>query len=273
MTGTAVGVTGDVFNNGIGVAGIAGIVPGGLPAGVGVFGLSNAESGVGVQGRIPVGTTANTVAVYGENFSTNPGPGPGGGGFGCYGFSLRGHGIVGATATPGGGAVAGSTNGLAGAFAGIFYGPLVVVGGTKSAAVPHEDGSHRLLYCVESPESWFEDFGNASLVRGSADVKIASDFGAVADMSDYHVFLTPYGNTRGLHVAARTPSGFQVQEHGGGKSDIAFAWRVVAKRKDVTAERLARVVLLPEPLHPTAPPPSSDEPAIVPAPPKETHKH
>jgi len=35
-----------------------------------------------------------------------------------------------------------------------------VIGGPKSAAVPHPDGTLRRLYCVESPESWFEDFGN-----------------------------------------------------------------------------------------------------------------
>jgi hypothetical protein len=275
MSGQALGVSGEAFLNGIGVTGVAGVSVSNLPAGVGVFGQSNADGGIGTQGRIPTGVTANTIGVYGQNLSTNPGAGPGGGGFGCYGFSVAGHGIVGATGTAGGGAVAGSTNGLPGAWAGLFYGPLVVVGGTKSAAVPHDDGAHRLLYCVESPESWFEDFGNASLVRGRAEVQIASDFGAVADMSDYHVFLTPYGNTKGLYVAARTPSGFRVEEHDGGKSEIAFAWRVVAKRKDVTAERLAKVVLPPEPRHPTEPEPLLAEPARVPAPPplKETHKH
>ncbi len=38
--------------------------------------------------------------------------------------------------------------------------------GTKSAAVPHPDGSHRLLYCVEAPEAWFEDFGEGTIGRG-----------------------------------------------------------------------------------------------------------
>ena len=44
-------------------------------------------------------------------------------------------------------------------FAARFDGPVLVngnftaIGGSKSAAVPHPDGTHRRLYCVESPES------------------------------------------------------------------------------------------------------------------------
>ncbi len=202
-------------------------------------------------------------------------PGPGAGGFGCYGFSSLGHGLVGATGTAGGSAVVGATNGVAGAFAGVFFGPLLVVGGPKSAAAPHPDGGHRLLYCVESPESWFEDFGNARLVRGAADIKIDPDFVTVADTSSYNVFLTPYGDSTGLFVAERTPNGFVVEEHNCGTSEIEFAWRVVAKRKDITGERFAKVTLPAEP----PPPPVATEPVegkTVPAPPTKRvrpHKH
>ena len=38
--------------------------------------------------------------------------------------------------------------------------------GLKSAAVPFPDGTWRRLYCMESPENWFEDFGTAQLVKG-----------------------------------------------------------------------------------------------------------
>ena len=64
------------------------------------------------------------------------------------------------------------------AFAAYFTGTTVVsgnfvaTGGTKSAAVKDATGQHRLVYCVESPESWFEDFGEAKLVAGKADVKL-----------------------------------------------------------------------------------------------------
>ncbi len=266
-TGLAAGVIGEAFNNGAGVVGVAGVVIPSLPSGVGVYGHTNANNGVGVRGQIPALDVANTIAVYGANFSTNPGPGSGAGGFGCYGFSALGHGLVGATAVAGGSAVVGATNGVAGAYAGVFYGPLVVVGGPKSAAVRNGDGTHRLLYCVESPESWFEDFGKATLVRGRVTVPIDHEFRAVADLSDYHVFLTPCGNTRGLHVARQTPMAFTVQEHDDGTGELSFCWRLVAKRKDIAAERFAKVVLPKEPLHPTPPAAApASEPPIIAAP-------
>jgi hypothetical protein len=58
-------------------------------------------------------------------------------------------------------------------------GDFTVAGGAKSAAVPHPDGTHRWLYCLESPESWFEDFGRAQLTCGRAEVKIDPDFAAL----------------------------------------------------------------------------------------------
>ena len=255
-----VGVLGTTSSTtGAGVVGFAGLSTF-VPTNVGVYGRASADFGMGVRGQIPVSTGASTIAVYGENFSSNAGPGPGAGGFGVYGYSDKGHGLVGATGTAGGGAVIGSTNSVAGAYAGVFFGPLVVTG-AKSAAVPHPDGSHRLLYCVESPESWFEDFGNATLARGCANVTIDPEFALVADLSDYHVFITPYGSTKGLHVAERTPMGFTVEEHEGGHADIAFAWRLVAKRKDIEGRRLAKVTLPTEPAAPKRPEPEIDAPA------------
>jgi hypothetical protein len=151
----------------------------------GVQGLSHGAHGVygqsrdanGVRGEIPVTSASNTIAVYGLNNSSFAGPGPGAGGFGVYGLSAKGHGLVGATAAPGGAAVVGATNSVPGAWAGAFYGPVAISGdlivfGAKSAAVTHPDSSYRQLYCVESPESWFEDFGTGQLVDGRAEISI-----------------------------------------------------------------------------------------------------
>ena len=125
-----------------------------------------------MRAEVPSIATDNAIAMYALNYSTYTGGGPGAGGFAIYGLSAKGHGLVGATAAAGAAAVVGATNGVAGAYAAAFYGPVIVggdftvVGGAKSAAVPHPDGSHRRLYCVESPESWFEDFG-----RGRAGLR------------------------------------------------------------------------------------------------------
>jgi hypothetical protein len=127
--------------------------------------------------------------------------------------------------------------------------------GAKSAAVPHPDGSHRLLYCVESPESWFEDFGKADLDCGKADVTIDPNFAAVADLSDYHVLVTMYDQHQMLMVGNQTPQGFRVTaENANATTNGKFSWRVVAKRKDIVGERLAKITIPPEPRLPSVGP-------------------
>jgi hypothetical protein len=130
--------------------------------------------------------------------------------------------------------------------AGNFSGPVGIEGdltvfGAKSAAVRHHDGSHRKLYSLESPESWFEDFGEAELVNGKVRVDLDPDFAALVDNTAYHVFLTPYGDCNGLYASGRNKSGFDVAEIKNGGSRVRFSYRIVAKRKDIVAERLARV--------------------------------
>jgi hypothetical protein len=122
---------------------------------------------------------------------------------------------------------------------------MVLPGNTKSAAVPHPDGTLRRLYALESPESWFEDFGRGEVVDGRAEVRLDGDFTAVVDTEDYYVFLTPEGDSRGLYVSARTPQGFEVREQQDGASALSFSYRVVARRKDVQAERLQVVEVAP----------------------------
>jgi hypothetical protein len=223
--------------------------------------LGETTSGIGVQGAVMASSGANAIAVYGLNNSSYAGPGPGAGGFGVYGLSIKGHGLVGATASAGAAAVVGATNGVDGAYAAAFYGPVIVggpftvVGGAKSAAVPHPDGSHRRLYCMESPESWFEDFGKGQLECGRADVQIDPDFAAVVCLDDYHVFLTQFDHND-LAVTEQTPRGFRVE----GKDPTSctrFSWRVVAKRRDITGERLAAVTIPPEPALPPPPMPNA----------------
>ena len=224
--------------------------------GVGVKGES--RGGIGVLGQIPATSNANGTAVYGQNFSNYTGPGPGAGGFAVYGLSAKGHGLVGATAAAGGAAVVGASNGVAGAFAAAFYGSVIVggdftvVGGAKSAAVPHPDGSHRRVYCVESPESWFEDFGRGQLVNGAAEIRFDPDFAAIVNLDEYHVFLTAHSDHDGLHVSDHRREGFEVRARGG-SSCASFSWRVVARRRDIAGPRLATVEIPPEPQLPNVP--------------------
>ncbi len=251
-------------------------------SGYGVFGTSS--GGVGVEGD-----SQNSAGVIGRaTAANNASPGVIGSatkGYGVFGYSSNSNGIAGQSGTSAGGCVgfAGAPGGygiyggtaVAGGYAGGFAGPVLVVGnftatgGAKSAAVPHPDGTHRRLYCLECPESWFEDFGKGRLVNGRAEVKLDADFTALVHGEDYHIFLTPRGDSNGLYVSGLTSSGFEVREQKGGASSLDFDYRVVAKRKDIPAPRMEKVKL-PEPLKelvkPELPkPPETPRPAVTPA--------
>jgi hypothetical protein len=275
--GSQFGVVGTLAGSGNAGAGVIGVgtanSPGVIGQNISGIGLrAESSSSFGVFGGIPATSNANTIAIYAQNYSTYAGSAPGAGGFAIYGLCANGHGLVGATAATGASAVVGATNGVPGAFAAAFYGPVVVggdftvVGGAKSAAVPHPDGSHRRLYCLESPESWFEDFGTGHLDCGRADVAIDPDFAALVDLTDYHIFLTMRDGHHLLSVLNQTTNGFTVEANravaalmGKRETDLSgtFSWRIVAKRKDITSARLAPVTI---PREPTLPPPMADLP-------------
>jgi len=117
----------------------------------------------------------------------------------------------------------------------------LVVNGTKSAAIPDGEGGYRLVFCVEAPESWFQDFGSARIVGGRVTVPLDPRFASAVLTDEYHVVLTDYGNQNsGLYVSQRTPTSFEVRATVD-KDQVTFGYMVVAKRKDVPQGRMPRV--------------------------------
>ncbi|MCA1667768.1 MAG: hypothetical protein LC793_10340, partial [Thermomicrobia bacterium] len=260
-SGSTHGVIGSGANGGAGVFGINSNA-----VGIGVQGFNdhgpavqgNTSEGMGVKGIAGTtgygvaGTSASGIGVYGTTGGTGLVAG-------LYGASSTAYGIIGSTTasgysgltaitgTPGVAALA-ATSTVSSAFAAYFSGFTYVQGnfavtGNKSAAVMHPDGTYRLLYCVESPEAWFEDFGEATLVGGKAEVKLDPDFAALVLTTDYHVFPVSHdAASKGLAVIARRADGFTVAEHSDGTSAGTFSWRVVAKRKDNPGKRLEKFV-------------------------------
>jgi hypothetical protein len=104
------------------------------------------------------------------------------------------------------------------------------------------NGRKVLLYGVGATEIWFEDFGSGVLAAGTATVPLDPVFAetANADMQ-YYVFLTPRGDCEGLYLATQSPTGFEVRELRGGKSDVPFDYRIVAHRKGWEDVRLTDV--------------------------------
>ena len=108
--------------------------------------------------------------------------------------------------------------------------------------IANSDGRRVSLYAVRSPENWFEDAGSGQLSKGSARIELDPTFAQTVNTgTEYHVFLTPNGNCKGLYVSQKTANSFEVHELGGGSSSIAFDYRIMAKRSGYENVRLADV--------------------------------
>jgi hypothetical protein len=119
-------------------------------------------------------------------------------------------------------------------------GHLFCPAGTSTIASVNTGQRQVALYAVESPQNWFEDFGSGQLANGTATVTLDSTFAETVNAaSDYHVFLTPAGDCHGLYVSHKTAAGFEVRELGGGLSNVAFDYRVVALRRGFENVRMA----------------------------------
>jgi hypothetical protein len=98
------------------------------------------------------------------------------------------------------------------------------------------------VYATQSTENWLEDAGAGQLLNGSTRIDLDPTFAQTVNTSvSYHVFLTPKGDCKGLYVSGETAQGFEVHEMGGGLSNIAFDYRIMAKRNGFENVRLADV--------------------------------
>src|SRR5262245_36608340 len=185
---------------------------------VGVLG-ENRGAGAGVQGQNASGTGVGVLGISTAShgmFGISAAPGGfggagNGGGFGLGGFSQVGIGVAGVNVN--GANWAGAFFGANQNAPGLYVTGAFVVQGPKSGAVDTAHHGTRLLYAVESPENWFEDFGRARLEAGHAVVELEAIFReTVSAERQYHVFLTPRGDCQGLYVAGQDGHGFEVRE-------------------------------------------------------------
>lgn len=97
-------------------------------------------------------------------------------------------------------------------------------------------GRELKTYTMQTAEDWFEDAGTAQLSGGAGHVSLDADVAQIVESSaNYHVFLTPDGDCKGLYVAGKTAEGFDVREIGGGKSSVGFEYRIMAIRRNPNA--------------------------------------
>jgi hypothetical protein len=121
-------------------------------------------------------------------------------------------------------------------------GDLTCTGQVKTLATTGGGAQTVETYAMQSAENWMEDFGSGTLERGVAVVKLDQAFAeTVSGTADYHVFITPNGDSKGLYVIGKTTAGFEVHESGGGTSSVSFDYRIVAKRRGYESQRLTDV--------------------------------
>ncbi len=254
FTDSGTAVAGFSNSNGNGVVGSSAAgsgVLGSSQMGAGVAGVSSAVGDPGVYGVTTNPTMETSYGVWGDDPSESSMFNAG-----IFGTSQLGYGVAGISAYVG---VHGATtaNGTAGMFEATLdsgfpfyaYGPdggctldshgNFACGGTSSAMVQLPDQRWVTLSAVESPENWFEDFGSGQLSKGSAEIALDPTFAElVSTGSDYRVFPVPDGDCKGLYIAQKNAMGFVVRELGGGKSSVAFDYRIVARRKGYENVRL-----------------------------------
>ncbi len=248
---TAAGTTLTTSGGVTGVSGTGSITGvSGTGSGYGVYGASSKSYGVYGSGNIGIwgiGNSSGVVAsdgigVYGDAGSTGTTAA------GVYGTSTNGQGVFGDTQNGFGVEGWGNSTTLS---IGVFgHSPNLAVfasgnfgaSGTKSAVVALPDDRVVSLYAMESPENWFEDFGSGKLNDGVATIEIEATFAQTVNTgAEYHVFLTPKGDCKGLYVTNESATGFEVRELSGGQSSVTFDYRIVAKRKGLESLRLEDV--------------------------------
>jgi len=115
--------------------------------------------------------------------------------------------------------------------------------GQVKALVTSKDGARKVeTYATQSAENWMEDYGTGVMERGVSVVKIDPAFAeTISESADYHVFITPRGDSKGLYVINATADRFEVRESGGGTSSLTFDYKIVARRRGYEGERLKDV--------------------------------
>ena len=184
----------------------------------GYTGVSGAGTGYGLYGTA---TNATSYGVYGSGSYGVYGDGSGTTSYGVYGYSSN-IGMFGS-----------------GGYYAVFADGNLGYTGSLTGAVALPDERVVSLYAMQSPENWFEDFGSGQLKDGVATIKLEATFAHTVNTSTaYHVFLTPNGDSKGLYVSQKTATSFEVREQGGGTSNVAFDYRIVAKRRGLESLRL-----------------------------------
>lgn len=269
-TGTGIGVWG--LSTGLGV-GILGVANGESPSSYAGSGVSGSGSDTGTAGMAKTVATGVGVRGNGNGVSTNTTSGVGAGvaGSGTQ-VGVFGH-ASNTTGTKNGGVFT-SEHGAAGtadnpyaylagtdgtnvyggyfdanqdnnggtqdyAYVGTVNGGTtykILGAGSVSTIVKDENNERRIMFCPESPEILFQDYGTGKLENGIARITIDPILAKNIFVDTKHplkVFIQLEGDCNGVFVTNKSENGFTVTELKNGKSNTEFSWQIVATRADM----------------------------------------
>lgn len=107
--------------------------------------------------------------------------------------------------------------------------------GTVSTIASGSNGDKITLHCSETPEIYFEDYGEAKLINGKAHIDIDPLFAKNVVVNEKHplrVYIQIEGECNGLYVTNKTSKSFDVAELHNGASDISFQYHIICNRAD-----------------------------------------
>ncbi len=117
-----------------------------------------------------------------------------------------------------------------------MFTPYKIIGnGAVSTIVEDTAGKKVTMFCPESPEVLFQDYGMGELVNGTVQINIDPTFAKNILVDADHplkVFIQLEGDCNGVFVSNKSASGFTVTELAGGQSNVSFSWMIVATRKN-----------------------------------------
>ncbi len=209
----------------------------------GAYGFATGNGGYGVYGRAD-----NVSSAYGvigrANNVLGAGPSQGSGGMfigNSYGVTGYQYTTTGQTAggyfISGDGAGGATSTTLVEAFSsgGTHYKIWQNVVGSVATSVPDLNNQPATLHAIETPEFYFQDYGQAKLVNGQAHIDIDPILAKNVAINEKHplrVFIQLEGDCKGVYVTNKTATGFDVIELGGGNSNVTFQWSVTCNVAD-----------------------------------------
>ena len=114
--------------------------------------------------------------------------------------------------------------------------------GLNGSVKKTSSGAKLKTYLASQSLPTMEDFGEGQLVNGQAAIPLEHQFASTIDTSrSYLVFITPEGDSNGLYVTSKSANGFVVRESKGGRSTLAFQYRIIAHPYGDASARLAGV--------------------------------